>query len=318
MQQMPGQETRIMPSRTMISRAMRRFPSCRITDAADSALRIAMLVAAAAMLNAAPAAEADGIPPAPAQPDSRTYHLSPGDVVRIEVFGEPDLATTARITSAQAIAFPLIDTVEVAGRSIEELQSDIRRRLEDGFIRHAPVTVSVIEFGPRLVYVMGSVTNQNPVSLAPFTDTTAMQAIGKAGGTLPNANLSAAVVVRDDPKHPGQKLRLPISANVSDALAKDVVLEPGDMIVVPPLDRIYVTGRVRTSGALNLPGEEKLTVSKAISLAGGFDTYAKQTQVLLIRTGEPVRTIDVQALLSAGRGDDPILQPGDIVRVPER
>ncbi len=290
----------------------------RASRAALHTRLIAMVGCMLLTMSIAAAAESTETTPPSAQPDGRTYRFSPGDAVRIEVFGEPDLTTTARITPAGVISFPLIDSVEVGGKSIEELAADIQRRLEDGYIRHAPVTVLVTEFGPRLVYVMGSVTNQNPVSLAPFTETTAMQAIGKAGGTLPNANLSAAVVIRDDPKNPGQKLRLPIPAsNASDALAKDPILQPGDMIVVPQLDRIFVTGRVRVPGALNLPGGEKLNVSKAISLAGGFDSYAKQTQVQLIRSGEPVRTIDIQALLNSGRGDDPVLQPGDTVVVPE-
>jgi protein involved in polysaccharide export with SLBB domain len=246
------------------------------------------------------------------------YRLAPGDQIRIEVFAEPDLATSARITAHGLISMPLIGDVEVVNRPVEEIAAEIQRRLEDGYVRNAPATVTVVEYSVRLAYVMGSVEHQCAITLDPFSPTTAMQAIGKAGGFLPDANHRATQVVRDDPTLPTKKLRLTVMPlAVPDLDSKDIILQPGDMVVVPQLDRIIVTGRVKNAGALNQTGIDHLTLSKAISLAGGFDTYAKQTQVQLIRDGEAIRVIDVQALLNGQRGDDPVLMPGDTVVVPE-
>jgi polysaccharide export outer membrane protein len=246
------------------------------------------------------------------------YRLAPGDQIRIEVFAEPELASSVRITAHGLVSMPLIGDIAVVDRPVEEVAAEIQRRLEDGYVRHAPVTVSVVEYSVRLAYVMGSVEHQCAITLDPFSPTTAMQAIGKAGGFLPDANHRATQVVRDDPTLPTKKLRLTVMPlAVPDLDSKDIILQPGDMVVVPQLDRIIVTGRVKNAGPLNLPGIAHLTLSKAISLAGGFDSYAKQTQVQLIRDGEAIRVIDVQALLNGQRGDDPILMPGDTVVVPE-
>jgi protein involved in polysaccharide export with SLBB domain len=112
------------------------------------------------------------------------------------------------------------------------------------------------------------------------------------------------------------KLALPLPANdTADDLAGDIALEPGDVIIVPRLDRVYVIGRIIRPGALNLPSQEQLTISRAISLSGGFDKFANQDAVQLMREGR-VSTVDVRAIL-AGKTQDPPLRPGDTVYVQE-
>ncbi|MBA3687191.1 MAG: SLBB domain-containing protein, partial [Planctomycetes bacterium] len=107
-------------------------------------------------------------------------------------------------------------------------------------------------------------------------------------------------------------------ADEAAALTADIALKPGDIVVVPRLDKIYVLGQVERPGALDLPAQKSLTVSKAISMAGGFGRFAKQGKVALIRDGNKVAEIDVKKLLSGDKPDgDPVLQPGDTVFVPE-
>ena len=100
---------------------------------------------------------------------------------------------------------------------------------------------------------------------------------------------------------------------------KDVVLLPNDLVVVPRLDRIYIAGQVMKPGALSIPSQETLTVSKAVSLAGGFDKYAREGEVQLLHAGEPVKAVNVEGILSGHREfEDPVLRPGDTVYVPQR
>ena len=61
-----------------------------------------------------------------------------------------------------------------------------------------------------------------------------------------------------------------------ETLSNDINLEPGDIVVVPRLDRIYISGRVLKPGAINLPRDHQLTLSQALSLVGGFATFAKE------------------------------------------
>jgi polysaccharide export outer membrane protein len=247
------------------------------------------------------------------------YRPIPGDLLRIEVYNEPDLATTARMTAVSTLEFPLIGEVAVGGKDTIAIAAEIRQRLEDGFIRKAPISISVVEYAPRQAYVMGSVARQEAVKLNPFTELSAMQAIVQVGGFLDDANRNGVFVIRDQADRKDGKQYLAVKVGPAGPVVnQDVILQPGDMVMVPRLDRIFVIGRVRTPGALNLPGQGHLTVSKALSLAGGFETYARQTQVQLIRAGSPVRVVDVQAILNGeSKAEDPGLQPGDTIFVPE-
>ena len=86
---------------------------------------------------------------------------------------------------------------------------------------------------------------------------------------------------------------------------------------------VYVSGQVRTQGSIELPPEDRLTVSKAILKAGGFAEFSDSRKVKLVRnkSGGSVETIivDVDAVLTKGQIDkDPILQPDDRIIVPRK
>jgi len=249
----------------------------------------------------------------------KSYRMYPGDLMKVEVFDHPDLTIQIHIPANGRITFPLIGDVEnIIGRSVEDLNAELKRRLEDGYITTAIITISFLDFGPRDAYVMGSVRNPTSISLSPFAPTSAMQAISKAGGFSDGANRAAAHVVRNDPANPGRKIAIPLPAEDNpNSMGKDVILQPEDIIIIPRLDRIFILGQVKKPGALDLPGTEDLTVSKAISLAGGFERFGRQSEVQIIRGGKTMIIVDVKAVLSGAKAEDPTLKPGDTVFVPE-
>lgn len=276
---------------------------------------IAMLLAACL-----PAGEA-ALAPSASAPAPAGYRLYPGDLVVIKVFDHEDLAISVRVPSAGGgMTFPLIGEVQgLAGRSAEELGAEITTRLADGYIRSPRVTVSVGEFGSRSFSVVGSVVKPGEIPLDPLAPVTALQAIGKAGGFLDVANRRTAVVLREDPARPGMRSPIPVPM-LGDAAQRvaDVRLVAGDVVMVPALERAFVIGMVQHPGPVIIPATEPLTVSKAISLTGGFEKFARQSEVQLIREGQKVETVDVRAVLTGGEGArDPRLLPGDTVFVPE-
>jgi polysaccharide export outer membrane protein len=250
------------------------------------------------------------------------YRLTPGDLVRFEVFNQTDLTVTTRVPESGGFAYPLIgDLKDVVGRPVASVVAEIKQRLEAEYLRQAQVTATIVEMAPRKIYVLGNVSRQDAIPLPPYARTTAMQAIGQAGGFLADADLAGVVVIRDDPARPGVKVSLPVVAAVRpEELTRDIVLQPGDMISVPRLgvQRVYVTGKVKNSGAFTIPANEQLTVSKAITLAGGFEQFARRDQVQLIRVGERMQMINVQGILN---GEillpEPVLSAGDTINVPD-
>jgi polysaccharide biosynthesis/export protein len=256
--------------------------------------------------------------PATRQPTSE-YRLFPGDLLEVAVFDHPDLHRSIRVPNAGPISFPLIgDVNDIRGRSIADFSAELTRRLEARYLRRAPISITIHDYGPRFAYIMGSVVTPSSMPLDPFSNITAMQAISFSHGFLEDADRAASQVVREDPDKPGQKLALPIPAfDNAEAMAGDVVLQHGDIIIVPKRDRIYVFGQVNEPGAFSLPNQP-LTVSKAISLGAGFGKYARKNAVQLIRVGQKVRVIDVSGILGGDlKEEDPLLRPGDTVFVPE-
>jgi polysaccharide biosynthesis/export protein len=332
--------------------------------------------------------------------DMKGYALYPGDLIAIDVFDQPDLSLVVRVPPNGGIRFPLLGEVAlVAGREINDFADELKRRLEKDYLQQVTLTVTVREFAKRRAYVMGSVAHPDALDLAPFSSTTALGAIGEAGGFLDEANRDSVVVLRNGVQgkdtipvevgspghaakdvilqpndivvvsrldriyvtgqvsHPGS-VNLPFSHTTAlcaigeaggfldeanrDAVVvlregkqggasitiplgalghdpKDVVLQPNDTVIVPRLDHVYIIGQVNHPGAVSLPSQEALTVSKAVSLAGGFDRYAREGNVQLLRAGSPALTIDVEAILTGDRSkEDPRLAPGDTVFVPQR
>ncbi|MEQ1850656.1 MAG: polysaccharide biosynthesis/export family protein, partial [Chthoniobacteraceae bacterium] len=87
-----------------------------------------------------------------------------------------------------------------------------------------------------------------------------------------------------------------------------------------PRGTVYVSGQVRAQGSVELPPEERFTVSKAILKAGGFAEFADKRKVKLVRVkpggGVETTIVDVDEVLIKGRIDkDPILQPDDRIIV---
>ena len=244
--------------------------------------------------------------------------LAPGDLVKIEVFDNPELAVTTRIPGSGTIVFPLIGELPtLAGITPEALSAEIRRRLENGYLRQAQVTIAVLEYGQRQVFVMGSVTRPGAVKITPGRTLTALQAISECGGFSDDAARTATQLLREDPLQSTRTAtNLAFSGAATDA-GHDINLMIGDVVIVPRADRVYVIGRVARPGALVVPASEPLTVAKAISMAGGFERFAKEAQVQLLRPGQAAVTIDITKILAGDLNGDATLHPGDTVFVPE-
>jgi len=85
----------------------------------------------------------------------------------------------------------------------------------------------------------------------------------------------------------------------------------------------YMTGAVNSGGPMEIPFNEKLTVSKAILRAGGFAEFANQRKVLVTRPrpdgSTDTITVNVKEIIEEGRQDlDIEVLPNDLIRVPER
>src|SRR6266536_71829 len=103
-------------------------------------------------------------------------------------------------------------------------------------------------------------------------------------------------------------------------LKQNTQLEPGDTVVVPVADMVYVQGEVRAPSPIKYTTD--LTVLKAITQAGGLTPLAASGRVDLLRgkTGEKKERIrvDVDKIMkSPEENPDVGLKPEDIIYVPQ-
>jgi len=91
---------------------------------------------------------------------------------------------------------------------------------------------------------------------------------------------------------------------------------------VSPWGCVTVLGRVKVPGRVSIPPTKDLTVSKAIQKANGLDTSARDNAIRVTRRKADGSTethlVDLRAVGSRGETEqDLVLQPGDVVFVPE-
>ena len=108
-----------------------------------------------------------------------TYRLGPGDQLRVLVFGEDQLTGEFRVDDQGRIAMPLIGSVEAAGRSPKELETDVAGALSRGdYLKTPRVTVEVTAYRP--IFVLGEVSKPGQYPYQPGM--TFLTAVAVAGG----------------------------------------------------------------------------------------------------------------------------------------
>jgi len=172
----------------------------------------------------------DAKPPVQASAAPSDYKIGPQDVLRIDVWKEPDISRTIPVRPDGKISLPLLNDVQASGLTAMELAGSIREGLTK-YITSPQVTVTVAEINSRRIFVTGEVTHPGAQSLLP--NMTALQALASAGGFTQFARIKNIYVLRVEDgkqvKHPFNYKAVVDGKHPED----DIVLQPGDVIVVP-------------------------------------------------------------------------------------
>ena len=162
-------------------------------------------------------------------PAEAEYRIGPQDMVRIDVWKEPDISRTIPVRPDGKISLPLLNDVTAAGLTSMQLATAIREGLTK-YLTSPQVTVTVIEINSRRVYVTGEVNRAGSIPLLP--NMTALQAISGAGLTQ-FAKIKGIYILRNEG---GKQVKYPF--NYKDVVKgkhpeQNIPLLPGDVLVVP-------------------------------------------------------------------------------------
>lgn len=256
----------------------------------------------------APEAEQDA-PSAPGAPRK----LQAGDVLAIQIAGEPTASGQFQVQQRGVVNMPMVGEIQAQGLTVDELTEVIRQRFGE-YVVEPVVRVGVISAVPQMVSISGHVGRPGlyPLNQAP----TVLSLLAAAGGILPDANLSAALIYRDGTPH---KLA-PEGLTEDDQLPTDPQLRAGDVVIVPRETRkeVRVVGAVQQPGAI--PLEHADSVVRAVLAAGGPTDAADAARAYVVRGAERIN-VNLEGLLGDSDSSDEelpelTLQQDDLVVIP--
>lgn len=149
---------------------------------------------------------------------SSEYRLGPNDRLRIIVFGQPTLTGEFSIDENGMLSYPLLGNIPAGGVSSLQLQQNIARQLEAGYLNDASVNVEVIARRP--FYVIGEV--QKPGNYPYVANMTVLNAVAMAGGFTYRARKNDFYIKRLDKD--GRMVRVVATAGSR--------IRPGDTVEV--------------------------------------------------------------------------------------
>jgi polysaccharide export outer membrane protein len=230
------------------------------------------------------------------------YEIGAQDILRITVYGHDDLKQTVVVQVDGTFTFPLIGTVEAAGKTPLELERHIATLLSQGYIRNPQVSVIVEEYRSKTVFVVGEVSRPGTYPFA-GRSMSLVEVLAKAGPMTVNAGAEVLIVrprpgsdvsrpvlpfevaenetAPDPGKQPAEVFRINVRDIQAGHLEKNIELHPNDTVFVPQAPKVFVTGEVRNPGAY--PWFPGMSARQLISVAGGLTPEGSDGRLKIVR-----------------------------------
>jgi polysaccharide biosynthesis/export protein len=240
--------------------------------------------------------------------------IGPGDLIQVDVLDTPEMEQQVRVTDEGNAPLAYIGDVQVAGKTPAAAADAIRLLLiQKNVMKHPQVTVRVQEYSTQDVSVLGQV--KTPGSYPLTTPQPVLRVLSLAGGVTDIADRKVTVKRHGS----SEQLTYMLSNDPEKMLTNMVMVNPGDIVMVPKAPIIYIMGDVGRPGGYSMSSNEThLTLLQAIARAGSANKTSVPSKVRLIRNtenGEKETRIHLDAM-EKGKIPDIDLQPNDIVYVP--
>lgn len=166
-------------------------------------------------------------------PQVERYIIGPGDALDIFVRDNPSLSTTVPVRPDGRISIPLVQSIDAAGKTPDELAADLEKALGQ-YIRAPLVTVIVKSFVgaySQQVRVVGQATT--PKAVPYRSGMTVLDVMIEVGGLTKFAAGNSAKIVRH--LSDGQEQTIPVRLGelMDGAIKYNVVMRPGDILIIP-------------------------------------------------------------------------------------
>lgn len=215
----------------------------------------------------------------PAISANNDYQMGTGDVLRITVYGQPDLTTEARIGETGSITFPLIGEIKLVGSTPSQGEIEIARRLKKGgFILDPSVNLNIVQYRSQQISVLGRVNRPGKYTLEKVSQVS--DALALAGGIVADGADTITLVHERDGKTEYRDIDV-IALFKAGGETSNVLVGDGDIINVPRQAMFYIYGEVQRPGSYRL--EQNMSLVQALSLGGGLTARGTQRGIRILR-----------------------------------
>jgi len=167
--------------------------------------------------------------PNPAKPPEEFYVIGYGDVLDIHIWKEPSVSGAAKVRPDGFLTIPLVNEIQVVGMTTAGLRKILVEKYKE-FLTNPFITIRVKQIASSEVFLIGQV--KKPGVYSYDKNYTLLQLLTRAGGLTIFADLDDIRVVRRE----GEKLKefvIDYNAIIAGDLKQDILLRPGDRIIVP-------------------------------------------------------------------------------------
>ena len=166
--------------------------------------------------------------PNPAKPPEEFYVIGAGDVIGLNVWKEPSLSGTAKVRPDGYVSLPLINELQVVGLTTAQLRKLLEEKYKD-FTTDPFVTIRIEGISSAEIFF---VSRARSAAFPLSGNETILQLLSRVGGLGIFDDRSNIRVVRRD----GDKITeyiVDYDAIIKGDLKQDILLRPGDRIIVP-------------------------------------------------------------------------------------
>ena len=221
------------------------------------------------------------------------YRIGPHDRLQITVWEHPELNDPGGEKIMPELAgkvvgddgelyYPYVGSIPVAGKTVSEVRTLLTHELSKYF-KKVKLDIRVLSFQSHRAAIVGEVKAPGIQSMTE-TPLTVAEAISRAGGVMPEADMSNVALARD-----GKTYKIDVlSLYEKGKSTQNLLLKDGDVLYIPDRkdNKVLVMGEVGRQQALQI-NRGKMSLSQALAEAYGFDlNTSKPEGVYVIRPGD--------------------------------
>jgi len=241
--------------------------------------------------------------------------LAPGFLLNVLVYDEPDFSGPARVDNEGNVNIAFLKPVHIAGDTVVQAKQALEKAFKDqGILKNPQISIDVQQFATTSATVMGEVQSPGKVELlAPHS---LLDVIGMTGGVTQLAG-NVIEVKRSDGDPPTKSYHYSRGGDTSEI--RDVMIHPGDTVIVKRAGVVYVLGAVNRPGGYAMQEQGELNVAQAISLAQGLALQAKVGALRVVQKQPDGKMLEIPISykkIMEGKEVPLSLSAGDIVYVP--